>query len=98
MAETEGFEITPMTIEPNSNRMIPRILTSPTYSWIRSAGFDSWQKRGECSARNQVAALALQSRDLETTDVASTIISTASIMPYRSRKMSRISSTVSAVL
>ena len=67
MAETEGFEIAPMSIEPNSNRMIPRILTSPTCSRIRSAAFDSWQKRGGCSARNHVAAPALQLCELETT-------------------------------
>ena len=45
-AETEGFELAPMATETRRNRMIPLALTSRTCSSIRSAGFDSWQKRG----------------------------------------------------
>lgn len=46
VAETEGFEIAPRATETGRNRVNPRVLTSRTCSSIRSAGFDSWQKRG----------------------------------------------------
>lgn len=50
MAETEGFEIAPMANQPSQNRMISGVLTSWMSSSIRSAGFDSWQKRGGVGA------------------------------------------------
>ena len=46
LAETEGFEIAPLVIEVNWNRVILRVLTSPASASIRSVRFDSWQKRG----------------------------------------------------
>ena len=46
MAETEGFEIAPMAIEVNWNRVIPRVVTPAASVSIRSIRFDSWLKRG----------------------------------------------------